>query len=423
MVPTHGRRPRLFYVCVLLAVVTLAAKPCRAQSPADSFAAATRAFESGDYHRALELFQVAQADGLDSPALHYNLGVCQYRVGAYAEAAATFTRLRERFPEFAAVAEYNRGLAFLALDDLDAARTAFTRASNEGDATLSTLAASALATIEPTRTPAAWLGYFDVGAGYDDNIALVDELSLPANTSASSPFMELVGLASRSLEATPLRLDVSGYLVRYADEPQFDQQALRIDTAFYWSAADWRFEAGPHLGQTALDGDSFERGLGATLRAVRPLSQRTAFELTVSYDDLDAPSDRFAFVAGTRARMRVGFDSRGKRDRWRVGYELEENDRDSASVSPSRDRLVVSYEAGIGSRWTLEGTVSHRQSEYDELVARRSERLDELGATGRRNLGNGWSLALEYRLVDNDSNVPQFSYRSHRVGASIGRSF
>ena len=422
MVRPHGQRPRSL-VRVLLLAGALAAQHAYAQ-PSDTFSQATTAFEAGDYRAALELFLGVLANGADSPALRYNLGVCQYRVGDYAQAAATFSDLRDRFPRFAAVAEYNRGLALRALDDTDAARAAFARALSEGDEPIRALAASALATLEPQPVARAlWLGYFDVGAGHDDNVALVDELSLPA-TSTSSPFTEVVGYASRSVgRRVPLRLDLSGYLVRYSNASQFDQEALRIDTAFSWSADAWSFEAGPRFASTVLDGDGFERALGGTLRASRSLSTRTTFELRLTHDDVDAPSDRFAFIAGTRTRLRVGLDSRGERDRWRIGYEIEANDRESASVSPSRDRLQVGYARELNERWSLDTTVAYRKSDYDDLATPRHERLTEVGAAAHRILMRGWLLRTEYRFADNDSNIAQFSYSSHRLTLAIGRSF
>jgi tetratricopeptide (TPR) repeat protein len=418
----HGQRLRLLRV--LLLTGALVAGPSHAQ-PTDFFATATAAFEAGDYAGALDLFEAAQAGGIDSPALHYNLGVCQYRVGEYAQAAATFARLRDRFPSFAPIAEYNRGLALLALGDSAAARSAFTRARDEGDDALRALAGSALATLEPAPAPRSrWLGYFDVGAGHDDNVALVDELSLPATISASTPFNELTGYAGKTVgQRVPLRLAFSGYLVRYSDAPQFDQEALRIDTAFQWSLGDWRFESGPHFAQTILDSDGFERTLGAGLRAWHPLSARAALEIRLTYDDVDSPSDRFAFVAGTRTRMRVGVDSRGERGRVRIGYEIEDNDRAAASVSPSRDRLELRYGRRLGERWSFDGTLAYRESEYGELAAPRDEQLAELVTALRRSLKQGWLLGVEYRLADNDSDIAQFVYRSHRVSVTLGKGF
>jgi tetratricopeptide (TPR) repeat protein len=408
-----------WYFAVALAWL-LAATPCAAQETS-AFAAATTAFETGDYRRALRLFETARANGSDSAALHYNIGVCQYRVGDYTEAAATFALVRDRFPQFAAVAEYNRGLALSALNDRNAARTAFQRA-RAGDDALAGLADSALARLGAANAPRSrWVGYFDVAAGHDDNVALVDELSLPATVSASTSFTELVGYAGGRVGQRG-SLSFSGYSVRYADASQFDQTALRVDTAFGWSPGDWRFEAGPHFAETLLDGDGFERALGVSLRAIRPITERVTFDVRLVYDDLDAPSSRFAFIDGTRQRLRLGLESRGQQSRIRVGYEIEANDRASASVSPDRDRLVLNLQRGAG-RWSLEATLAYRQSDYDDLAAPRHERLTEIGAAARRNLQKGWLFGTEYRLADNDSNIAQFGYRSRRVSLSVGKGF
>jgi len=397
----------------------LFAGACPAQET-NAFAAATAAFEAGDYLRALSLFETAQKSGSDGPALHYNIGVCQYRVGDYAQAAATFELVRDRFPQFAAVAEYNRGLALSALDDENAARAAFQRARS-ADASLAELANSALASLGPTEAArSGWAGYFDVAAGHDDNVALVDELSLPATLSASSSFTELVGYAGGRVGQRG-RLSVSGYSVHYADASQFDQTALRLDTAFEFSRGEWRFEAGPHFAETLLDGDGFERALGVGLRATRPITERVAFDLRVAYDDLGAPSSRFAFIEGTRQRVRVGIENRGERHRVRLGYEIESNGRESASVSPDRDRLVLNVQRSTGP-WSLEGTLAYRDSSYDGL-APREERLTEVGVASRRGLPQGWLFSTEYRMADNDSNATQFSYRSHRISVAIGKGF
>src|SRR5512143_2665420 len=245
-------------VALLMAVGAVQAQP---QEP---FAAGAAAFGQGDYPRALSLFQRALAEGADSAALRYNIGVCQYRVGDYAEAEAAFRGLAARFPSFAALAEYNRGLALLALHRSDDAAVAFTRARTEGDERLAALAQSALSELAATRespAPPRWRGYFSVAAGHDDNVALVDELSLPANVPAASPLTELFGYVRRqTLTRIPLRVDFSGYVVRYADSAVFDQDALRVDTSLLWNAGEaWRFEAGPYFSSSTLDGDGFER--------------------------------------------------------------------------------------------------------------------------------------------------------------------
>jgi tetratricopeptide (TPR) repeat protein len=415
--------PRASLHCALLASIVCATAPLHAQSE-NAFAAATAAFEAGDYQRALSFFQTARAGGLDSAALHYNLGVSQYRVGDYRQAIATFELIRSRFPELAALAEYNRGLALLALERDAEARVAFERVRREGDERLRGLATRALELVAPDlRASAPWSGYVDLGVGDDDNVALVDELSLPATLSASSPFTEIWGYLGRTLGNVPLRLGVSGYIVRYGDAPQYDQDAVRLDATFDWTRGAWRIEAGPHLGETRLDGDGFERTLGASVRAWRGLAANLALDLRFSHDDVTAPSSRFDFVEGTRDRLRMGLDWRGDAGRLRPSLELESNDRAAAGVSPERRRIALRYERSLTEDWSLDTLLAHRRSDFDDLAQPREERLREASAAARRELPRGWTLSTELRWADNDSSAAQFSYTSRRVTLAFGKGF
>src|SRR5690242_4254141 len=108
----------------IVAVWLLVGGAVGAQPPqSNAFAAGSAAFQQGDYSRALDLFQSARGGGTDTAALEYNIGVCQYRLGEYAQAEATFGTLAVRYPAFHALAEYNRGLALLALQRRNEARS------------------------------------------------------------------------------------------------------------------------------------------------------------------------------------------------------------------------------------------------------------------------------------------------------------
>ena len=293
------------------------------------------------------------------------------------------------------------------------------------DDVLRALAAEALEVAAPTavQPSAAWVGYFDAGVGDDDNVALLDELSLPATQSASSNFTELSGYVGRAIGRGPLRLGFSGYVVRYADAPQYDQDALRADLGFDWARGDWRFEAGPYLGQTLLDGDGFERMLGVGARAVRSLGEALSLDFRFTHDEIDAASSRFDFVDGSRDRLRAGLDIRGATGRFRPSIEIERNDRASAGVSPDRQRLALRYERSLTEAWSLDATLAYRRSDFDELAQAREERLREVSAALRRLLPRGWTLSAQYRFADNDSNVVAFSYTSNRVSLAVGKGF
>jgi tetratricopeptide (TPR) repeat protein len=409
-------------------VVLLSAGGVAHAQEADPFAAGNAAFQQGDYAQALALFQNARAAGSDTPALEYNIGVCQYRVGDYAAAEATFGALASRFPSFHALAEYNRGLALLKLERREEAVAAFTNARSGGDERLAALATSALEELgigAQQTARALWSGYFSAATGHDDNVALVDELSLPANVAAATPLTEVLGYARLTpTTRLPMHVDFSGYVVRYADATIFDQDSLRIDVAFSWSPGEsWRLEAGPYFASSTLDGDTFERTLGAQLRATRSLSRRLAFDARFLYDDVEAPTTRFAFVAGNRERLRLTLERNEADRRLRVAYERESQDREAASVSPDRDRLMFGWARRLAGRWLADGTLSYRASRYDELTTPRKEQLVELAFTARRELRSGWLLNADYRFADNDSSISEFSYTSRRVTVGVSRTF
>jgi tetratricopeptide (TPR) repeat protein len=396
-----------------------------------SFVAAGDAFAAGRYGDALGLFRAAQAEGVDSAALRYNIGVCLYRLGEYADAERVFAELAARYPGFRALAQYNRGLALLALERTDDAAVAFTVARTTGDERLAPLASAALAelearrAVEPAPSPSLWSGYADFRAGHDDNVALLDELAALPGASTSSSFVEAFGYATRRIPSrVPVRLDFSGYVVRYPDAGEFDQDSWRAGAAFEWRAGDWCLAAGPQLLYSTLDGDGFERATGIVLQAVHDVGAHAQFDARLLFDDVAGAAPRFDYLDGRRERARFGFEHRDVGGgRLRVTYDIESQDRAEPNVSPERNRVALSYAHRVGERWSVEGWVAARTSRYEALVVERTERLREMTLGARRELSSGWFVNAEYRSADNAASVAQYDYRSRRVGFGLSRSF
>ena len=104
----------------------------RAQTAAELMAEGNSLVRSGVYRTALLRYREAAAAGLDTPLLHYNLGVVHYELGDFAEAAAEFA-LATAEPGLGALASYNRGLALRAAGDTAAATEAFNAAADAAD--------------------------------------------------------------------------------------------------------------------------------------------------------------------------------------------------------------------------------------------------------------------------------------------------
>ena len=411
---------------LLLTIACVITLPRAAGAGADAstlFADGERAFASGQYEEALRLFTAARAAGSTGPSSHYNIGVAEFRLGRYAAAEETFAALAAEFPAMRELAEYNRGLALRADGNLADARIAFTRARESGDDKIVALANAQLAEIgaPPIAAEPRWSGYFAGGFGYDDNVALVDELVLPSSE-ASSPLVEVLGVLSRDFGSKPLRLDASGYAVSYPEVRDFDQTAVRVSLVADKRVGSWTLLVGPTLGRSTFDGDGFEELVGADVRLRRRFGTGFAFEARAIYDDANAGASRFAYLEGARRLLRLSIEHAGVA-RFRAGYDAEDNDRADAGVTASRDRWSVVYQRPLSPVWVADAALAHRTSRYDEASVPREERLLELSFAARRQLRGDWTLGLEYQAFDNDSTVPEFAYEGQRLALGFSKSF
>jgi tetratricopeptide (TPR) repeat protein len=398
----------------------------RAAAGADAstlFADGERAFAAGEYREALRLFAAARDAGSAGPSSYYNIGVCQHLLGDYGAAETTFAALAAEFPAFRELAEYNRGLALRERGDASAARVAFNRALSSSDDKIVTLARANLAELGaavPAVEP-GWSGYFGTGLGYDDNVALVDELVLPSGD-ASSPLAEVLGVLTRDFGARPLRFDATGYAVSYPEVRDFDQTAVRLSFVAEQRLGAWTLVVGPTLGWSTFDGDGFEELVGADLRLRRSVGSGLLFEARALYDDSSAGSERFAYLEGSRRLLRLSLQHTGMA-RVRGGYDYERDDRADPGVSPTRERWSLVYQRALSATWSVDTAFAHRTSRYEQASVPREERLLELSFAARREIARSWVLGAEYQWFDNDATVDVYTYDGQRIVFGVSRSF
>ncbi|HUQ50796.1 MAG TPA: hypothetical protein VM692_01160 [Gammaproteobacteria bacterium] len=388
------------------------------------FAQGEQAFAAGDHGEALRLFEAAREAGSVGPSSYYNIGVCQYLLHDYDAAEHTFATLAAEFPAMRELAEYNRGLALRADGKVTAAQQAFARARSSDDEKIVALANAQLRELglSPTQAEPSWQAYVSGGLGYDDNVALVDDLVLTAGGSSSSALTEMLGVISHDFGAAPLRVDATGYWIRYPSASEFDQSALRVALVARRELGMWTLTAGPTLSRTTLDGDGFEEAIGADLRLRRYFGADVSVDVRVVYDDVDAGAAQFAYLDGSRRQLRFGVQHTGN-GRLRLGYDLERNERADAGVSAARQRWSVAYSWSLPAEWTADAALTQRTSRYSQASVPRTERLSDVSFTANRELPMGWTLSPSYRWSNNDSSVKAFSYEGQRVALGLSRSF
>ncbi|HEU4620127.1 MAG TPA: tetratricopeptide repeat protein [Gammaproteobacteria bacterium] len=422
---------------VAAAATSVHADTAAANDPSRLFATGSEAFARGDFDAARAAFEAARRAGMDTPAVLYDLGVTEYKLGRYVEAEDYFRELAQRFPAMRELSEYNLGLALTRQDRVTEARDAFAKASLSTDEKVAALANAMLARIDPdprTEESASLTGgarrdpdrlrLLDVGVGVDGNVALVDEASLPLGATTDSPLAQAFGmLRGRPWVDVPLSLDVSGYMVRYVNAGEFDQSSIRLGAAYNWELPGWRIEAGPYYSRTTLSGDGFERRVGASFAVRRGLGEASSLRVKLAHEGIDDLDPQYDYIAGTRERLSLDFTHGSAQGRLALGYAYESNDRDGPGVSPYRNEAYAGYEFYLPQDWSIEAEGFLRASRYSQLAVPRDEDLAELRLTGRRELSSGWLLEGEWRIGSNDSNDERYSYDRTRLDLGISKVF
>jgi len=403
--------------------IIMAAQPANAEEAADAWSQGQQAFQQQDYLLALSHFETARNAGQTGPAVHYNIGVCQYKLQNYSAARQTFALIGSQYAKMRPLTEYNLGLVALKQSQRESARRHFRESyqlSNDNHK-LRILASTMLRRTQPVIVDSPrWLRTVSLRAGYDDNVSLQDEIGLPVGISAESPFAEL-SLSFRGPfgRKNGFRLDGGAYLVSYFDIDDFDQSAVRLGALYDWRNAGWGIQLGAHGGTTILGGDGFDRSATLSVRASKKLTSSSSVAIRFRYDDIAAVETIFDGIDGSRQRLDLRYrwylDARSVN----LTYVAESNDRIDPSVSPRRNKVRFAYQYTPTAGWGFEIGAELRSSEYDDLVPIRDEDLTKLNLGISRSMGSDWLLLAQYTYANNDASDPTFSYSRNQfsVGA------
>lgn len=428
-------------IVTLLLVFATAGMAQAADNADSSFKAGLKAFRSGDYQTALGQFEQARRQGLERPALDYNLGVSYYKLKDYNRARDAFLRAASH-TSIRPLAYYNLGLVELRLDNKPEAMGRFREARDAAqDERLQGLAERMLAKLEgkPVEAPIAdkawWLASASLNAGYDDN--LIDPSDQSGSNEGDS-FYELFALASGPLVGTfndGIRLDLSAFAIRHQEIDVYDMNVLRGGVSSVKPLGAWQSRLGLELERSTLGDDSYLGGvhlLASTERIFADKRLRLRFRATdfTALEDIHDPLEgqRYQFDAELRSKIT-------RQRHWRIAYKLELNEREDlatpstfTSFSPTRHNLRLAGEIPLAPEWTLGGDLRYRLSRYND------DNLFSDGSSDRREdvqlqttlklryaLATNWEAQLEYSYTDNDSSIDGFDYdrNLYLLGISI----
>jgi len=146
--PVPGKSHVASVLILLLIMTFVPAQHAAAMTAEQYFADANRLARDDLYWAALLRYRQAMEEGLNTPVLHYNMAVAQYRAKQHILAEESFLKTLEE-PTLRAAAQYNLGLNAYALDDTDEALRWFRLARDQTqDEELHALAVAAISRIQ-----------------------------------------------------------------------------------------------------------------------------------------------------------------------------------------------------------------------------------------------------------------------------------
>lgn len=415
--------------------------PLSADEGRDFFALGLEASRAGAFDDALRYFREARASGLDTPELHYNLGVTQFRLGNLEAATAAFLRA-SAVDSLRGPALYNLGLVALESGKTPEAVRRFREARSAARTEqIRDLARRQLARLEPEgrdpERPPRVRGWLSVGAGYDSN-PLLEADELPG-TSGEAGFLEAVAWGDARLTANDqpdIRLQALGTLRRYPSAGDADFAVLDMGLRWRHRQATWRVEPGVGLSVVAYDDRRAEQGVYASVEMQRDLTDGHELFGRLEAARLDGGPD-YSQLDGERFQILVGIRGRDSRLSWLARYEATAEDREGlsegdafASRSPVRHGFLLGLDPALNEASWLSLRLGYRFSRYQDVDQRASggsvRRVDHRWTASlalHHALPSGWEGFVRLGWTDNQSRVDVYDYTRTELMLGVDRAF
>ena len=415
-------RPSRLAALVLAGLCMSGASMTRAAASEEAlanFEQAKAAFEAEDYSRARALLELALAEGLQGPAIHYNLGAAAYRGGDLPRAERAFMEVA-RTPSMAALAYYNLGLVALERNDDAEARDWFTRALQATpDPPLADLASRRLTELPEARAPGFWSYYSRGGVGYDDNVSLRSDSIEGAASGDTDAYGELIFAGSYSFGKW--RFDSGGAVTEYFEQSDYSQSSLSLGMARGFATDNWWLEVGAHGAEYSLGGEAFERNLTATVQANRTFYGGSRIRAQLRAGAVDGQGEYWGL---TGERTEAGFYYDRSWRRWTFGAHtrLQDNTADDPIYASRWIQLGAEVRYVASPLWGVVASAALRRIQHPAESATLPGWDDNrqtllLGVT--RSIRRYMQLFLRCQLERNDSPVAGYDYDRNWVALSL----
>lgn len=427
-------RPALKLAPIMVAIcLILSSGVADASEGKDAFVKGVAAFRAGNYETALVDFLHARSSGIDSSNLRYDLGVTYFKLGRYTEAVREFEVLAKE-TDLAPLAHYNLGLVALKQEQKPQAIREFSLVTQlDKVGKVGALAREQLTRLTPSAAGQVprWIGFVNLGGGYNSNVSLLSRSSLISAAGKGSDFTQFLAGGIGQLSGTPdhgLRLIGTVYQVNYQSVSFYNQTLLRLGLAYRRPLGDWSAEVSGYTNFSYLHGTSFEQFNSLGFDLWHPLAADWKARLKYRYTHVTGNAP-YAYLTGDQQQIGIEVRRNTQRMNFRLGYEYELNRRADLAVgsqfysaSPTRNEIYLHANWLVVPHTRLFVHASYQQSHYDApdvvlqgttLVSKTridKRTLESLGA--RYRLHRNWYLVGELQHAQADSTYSVYTYTS-----------
>lgn len=399
----------------------------------DMFKKGTASFNQGQYAAAVKIFKQAEAHGMKSPALYYNLASSYYKLGEYKKSAKYFNKVRE-YKDMKTLAEYNLGLIAVKQNDKKTAKKWFSSVvKNSKDKKLVALAEKNLSEITPQKksrwVTKKWTAYLSGSLGYDDNVNFAP---LGITSEKSDSFSEVVASADYLFSGD--RKDgwlgeAHYYKINYLSENLYDEYEYGVGIKKSLQLnQNWQTHYILDMSKINYSGEDYQTIIKLGGEAQNSLSENERLYLRYAYEDINSDNQIYDYMEGWRQKLRAEYRLYRKQDNTRLYYELEFNNRNDLKVtsgvysySPTRHTVSGRYTSMLSRQWHLVGDLSYRASDYPVTVSQdRQDDRFRAAVYADYHFTRDLKLRTKVDYTDNHSTENIFAYK--RTVYSLGLS-
>lgn len=398
-------------------------------SPESDFELGVSAFKSGDNEAAIEYFESAMHQGMNTVSLHYNLASSYYKVGRYEDAKKLF-KLTHETDAMRDLAEYNLGLVALKQEERQLAREYFTSVVNSGrDKKLTKLSEQQLTLLTKGEKRTIVTAFANIG--YDDNIVSAGSETALNQSDSFYDVYASVNYLITGKRKDGWMADASIYMLDYSDFDYANYDLFSLGVKKSFELSDWKTSLHLKYSKSLYGDEDYLTYSMVDIKGYKSLSRSNRIYLRYRYEDINSDDLYYDYLEGWRQRATLEYRNASTKNITQLFYELELNNRDdlvttrySYEYSPTRHTIRGKLTHFLNDKWHLSGDLSYRYSDFPSSpTLDREDKRWKLALVADYIIDPGFKLSSKLQHIDTSSTEDRYEFDKSVISVGLIKTF